>query len=830
VKILKTFKLKLASVKFKNDSEMKNSVIVLIKHIYTLQIELPMNNHEIRNLVKTILDDIINTGFDLFSNKTKIELYDLLQLFLKLTDSISMSIAIPKFSRSLDDTILDIFTPRVLELELYLSQTIKNTDFQTSFLELYSSFEFEEKLERACISTTIFYCSLFISDIQNRQEYFFRLCKLAALHDGVDTVECFFNSISKSFPTLIDFTRVYMKYCLENWDNQEFPYFLVCDDYELFMKSFLDLYALLGFKRKDFELLKSLVKISGSKKLLFEQSFLKVYVELFQTQKKEILEFYGIGMEVVDDFVESNGVLILFEMLVKIRGLDKTDPVLDTDLAVSLCMVESTMIESRENKDFDISSVEKFLNDKITGLDKLPTLKIYELFHEFSVHFYRGNADDSLLVLTNGYLLALVCSQNHLSNLLICHTIMINLLKLCKSSIKHSIPLLEFVIKHKHFQVTLKQVAQYSMLMNTQACILQGREQKQYLKLIGLFLEVILKIDPIFEQTAQFYFDKSLGLGSINCSNLEEIFQNYDYKYSSSPLPFQKLLSILDDRKLDPANLLKNYEYLKFELLECFDLKKCLIKLDSKIQFEEYEHDARSGIISQIISEVYQLLFSLDLEIVDETKLLLSLLMKETSLDDLDPQVSKIMAIFIGSTCLKNDRTVESGLEQDLEEFWLSDQKTERQWASQFLVGIITNHTPELEPLIPLLLKYPTFAVRILPYILFHTIKNPEITKLMKIVFENTERNKIAVKYLCKSIKFITIVNGELNLDYLLIAQSALVIGEYILGMYYLEFWYLRNKTSRENLKDTNVLPGQVWQNLLDCYKGLEEEDGFQVF
>ena len=107
------------------------------------------------------------------------------------------------------------------------------------------------------------------------------------------------------------------------------------------------------------------------------------------------------------------------------------------------------------------------------------------------------------------------------------------------------------------------------------------------------------------------------------------------------------------------------------------------------------------------------------------------------------------------------------------------------------------------------------------------------ISENLSAVFEqNINANKVSVKQFLDFVmvwfwtnKFLVrldeplVLFGEwLELDYFMVAKAALEIQDYMIGLYFIEYHH--------NLGDDTR--ADSWQCLLDCYNGLNDEDGFQ--
>ncbi|KAI8900902.1 hypothetical protein BC833DRAFT_580124 [Globomyces pollinis-pini] len=245
-----------------------------------------------------------------------------------------------------------------------------------------------------------------------------------------------------------------------------------------------------------------------------------------------------------------------------------------------------------------------------------------------------------------------------------------------------------------------------------------------------------------------------------------------------------------------------------------------------------------------ILQELYPYLFSNNLKIVSVViKVLCSLGSSPEgaiAFKNSELVVQKHIDIFQSKSTSAKEAYPDNDL--DSIELWRSGGKTESMWIVDLVVCLIQNlAVPDfLFHLLPIIAISTDFAKFILPYVIHYgllqelhstKLKGPfhikaRLSKLFQMFFDvATEADHFAIHQLLKTVNFVmqlTVPSQTphywLDLNYASLSRSSLLIDNYLISMYFIEYDFMGNG-------DMNKVS---WDYLIQSYKGLNDSDGLE--
>jgi hypothetical protein len=744
----------------------------------------------------------------------------------------------------------------------YIPKSNQSHDYISSILKKHSGF-FSGN-EKHSIASAVLCASLFLMDMCNRPQYFYYMIKIASSNDSLDTVETIFTKFSKSlgYPTINSFHENFILDSLLWWDLDwdEFPFFLFGKDN---MGDFIQVYIgefVCSIIEKGSPVLLNQIKTMYERDFLIDKCFPLVYSRfLISTKKKEsniIFDFFDISSTLVEDYKRKFMVQIIFILLKGMIGLDKTHSDLPTHLGVNLCLIDFEPDRKAENNSIQVNcNIESVLNGKIILLgEKLDLKSIYRLFQLYNNYFYQdGYSENSLNSLRNGYLTLIACITKHLEHPAIYHSVFINLLKCCQTAAgcKLALPLLNYLlltfnpilVHNLHLYVD-----KLSCIWNASGSFLGIRDT------IVEFLNLLKKYSHDAYVAALFFCDDSLNVGyypkNYDPITILEILKYYDYRNSAGIVVFEKLNTLINlkagefekSQLKDISNFIETVmgycnlyepENLLMKIRKCLAKIKCFIRLKdfsylvSQQTLQIYKSESAFQFERNATLEIFPLLFSPDFKVADAARELIGIFVDEEKTKELLPyQKEFLTALSFSQSKISTEHYEVTG------DYWYSANYSAIDWIRKFIINFlaVSDLQPQFNLFVPLVEAYPQFGFQILPS-LFHFVLCNSSTSVLEHISTNctllfrsdVEKNHLAIRQLLRCVKFVNMLPiskmETLKLDYFLVSQAALLIGESHLSLYFIELCNNYGQKIAEN---------QKWKHLLECFKGIKDEDGFE--
>ncbi|KAJ3261955.1 hypothetical protein HK103_003798 [Boothiomyces macroporosus] len=521
--------------------------------------------------------------------------------------------------------------------------------------------------------------------------------------------------------------------------------------------------------------------------------------------------------------------------------------------------------------------------------DKISMKTLYLLFHQMNVYLNKQSfVDKQLSIINNGYTLLIILAQRLILHPLIYQTVVRNLLQYVGIStltrpICQLINYLTNLSKKSGEFVAISNHAATNVLVLSSYCyyLEEGRD------LLVDTMNGIITVSTSFlapEQAHHYQNALLVGLDpELPC--FKQLIDKYDVKISSisfltnwligldlnsfvSKSPFLRLSKALDCKEnIEIIKEFKKQNPLMNKLKEILDSEDSRLleikgiaaeniakltyyfKMDYQVEnpFEHISDDSECYEGCKVVLEkLFEYLFHPDLETVECAFNVLSAI---GPLDESQLAIAELNQSTKGHLDLFNTKgsqsvtTVREYPSVDDHTVWKSAGKSKEQWITNFTNALLNSFEyPDFFLYLgPMFEKQPQFAESILPYLVHYVLSvelrdAPNKTKLVikdilsqdinQFFSDHSDENSLAKTILLEMIIFLfktkplVPYHQWLDLDFMNLAKAALDIQNHLGSIYFVELYF--------SLKiNVNPPPTQIWQYLLDGYRGLHDTDGF---
>jgi hypothetical protein len=706
--------------------------------------------------------------------------------------------------------------------------------------------------------------------------------KLASIQPSLDTPDAILQKLSLHFkqPSLQDLTRQGLENSLQYWhsDCAEFPYFLFgVDSIHHFAQTFCKELCLVSFRNLDHKWIQFIHELLPNRSVWAEKALPVVYAEYVyriavnpteKHQSKIFLQsIFKISEEEFHRILKVEYSTTLFELLLKMTGLDRFDGTLDGFLAAELAIYELPQENCLElpTSHAVIKAVELLCSASLAELSKsFSAARLLDIIQKFHSHLYRvGFEKEIKRVLSNGYIVLLLLGKGYLKHPLVLNTIFANLVEyLLTPSLS---PYCSRILMILLTQLTLpfpesfpSQATRFLLKLNQIAMEALSSSFGQLpiiCQLIDVILEKLQASDEKTWETSQLLVEPSLS-PYLQCFRIKEEFvekalvwsDNLDDCVFESSALLSRMSDFLDNSQrlitgLDRVACRIEHIMKKQKRSVHSDCDLSLAKLYGKVLAckRNQSSPARIGIesksilviaLSQLTDELMSRQLELQVTSLNAVMNICSTNEGREAFRSLPGNRRCIIDILQQKPILVTPRASHCET-QSIEGFWWSQGAERGNYVREFACGILDCFPfPDfLKHLKPMFEISEDFAVKMIPYLCSYALKHEQLqpsfrSSFLELLRRNLtcdyESNSLGVELAVKIVRElysdgIRFSVGEIPLRD--VARSAMLIDEVHTSLYFLE----------RAFSDTpEMISNADWQILIECFEDLNESDGFQ--
>jgi hypothetical protein len=851
------------------------SCLRFLKVLLSKKPTLVTGNTEYRIQISELVS-FFHSSWESISNAVAMELVDVLILTRDVGIAIQSvndhNMEITKF------LVLDSFASKFFAAKCIVPSLSPVTDWEP-YLE--GMLQWDTMSDVNAIGNSLILGSVMYHNPDRFSTYFVHLAKIASLYASLDTPDNLLQKLSQHFmqPSIKDLSQQGLEYALQLWDFDciDFPYFLFgADSLEHFAEVYCGQLCLVSFRNRDHKWHKFASELLSNGSIWIGKALPIVYAEyLYQiatnpsskTQGKLYLQsIFNITEEEYHRTLKMEYSTTLFLLLSKMSGLNRFAENLDSYLAAELAIYELPFqSDVHDNSAIIIKAIETLCSSSLVGLSRSISaqrfLDILQKFHLFLQQV--GFEKEIKRILSNGYLVCWVLGKVHLKHPLVFSSVFVNLADYIHNSslAPYCSPLLIYLIGSlsSPFPESFPKQAMKLMMKLNEVAISTMSDSLEQLpiicKMIDMLLEKVQSCDEKAMGVCQLLIDSALTPYLQRFRVKENYLESVlmwpegldDYVFESNPL-LSRMSDYLD--KLQPHHLGIDRLICKLEQMmknrrdsAVKDWHLCLAKLYGKVLSNKRKHttlmkkaDSATSILEVALKELTEFLLSWQLNLqVTSMKVIVDVCSTNAGHDAfrclpvdhrcvLDILQQKSIVVAASAPHVKSPHT---------EEIWSSKGKERASYFTEFACGILSsfpfpNFVQYLKPMIDI---SGDFAEKMIPYLCCFALEIQRSQSVLRSWFFDSIRRTLENDYesnslcveLCVNIVRELFLNqvhlypDEIPLHH--VARMALRMGDFHTSLYFLELAYSESPVCTDNSQ---------WQIMIDCYKNLNESDGFQ--